>query len=118
MPQIQLSRNAPQFQRLISGGTIARAPWPDVFSNGPGANGPAVFADMSASPRVRRKDSAKRKEDAGRSHMLCAPFPRTRGEGAQALCSTICNCPGRTRRVWNAARLLAPPIPDRKDVNA
>src|SRR5215813_3098203 len=34
MPQIQLSRNAPQFQPRISGGTIARSPWPDVLSTG------------------------------------------------------------------------------------
>ena len=32
MPQIQLSRNAPQFQRSIPAGTGAAAPWPDVFS--------------------------------------------------------------------------------------
>src|SRR5271167_3774158 len=32
IPQIQLSRTAPQFQRSTSGGTTATGPLPDVFS--------------------------------------------------------------------------------------
>src|SRR5262249_12956769 len=52
MPQIQLSRNAPQFQRLISGGTNAPSPWPDVLSS---IGGLAIRARLAQNPIGRNR---------------------------------------------------------------